>query len=88
MNKWFKVGTNASFAYEDYSEAVDGDYNTVTPISASRFMLPYWNPYASTGAVASINDGTWLGTNVNPLEYQNSNPSDKNRWKIIASAYG
>ena len=88
VNKWFKVGTNASFAYEDYSEAVDGDYNTVTPISASRFMLPYWNPYASTGAVASINDGTWLGTNVNPLEYQNSNPSDKNRWKIIASAYG
>ena len=78
VNKWFKVGTNASFAYEDYSEAVDGDYNTVTPISASRFMLPYWNPYASTGAVASINDGTWLGTNVNPLEYQNSNPSDKN----------
>lgn len=43
VNKWFKVGTNASFAYEDYSEAVDGDYNTVTPISASRFMLPYWN---------------------------------------------
>lgn len=39
VNKWFKVGTNASFAYEDYSEAVDGDYNTVTPISASRFML-------------------------------------------------
>lgn len=25
---------------------------------------------------------------MNPLEYQNSNPSDKNRWKIIASAYG
>ncbi len=35
VNKWFKVGTNASFAYEDYSEAVDGDYNTVT-----QFQLP------------------------------------------------
>ena len=26
VNKWFKVSTNASYAYEDYSEAVDGDY--------------------------------------------------------------
>ena len=43
--------------------------NINTPISASCFMLPYWNSYASTGAVASINDGNfWLGTNVNPLE--------------------
>ncbi len=88
VNNWFKVGTNASFAYEDMTEAVDGDYNTVTPISASRFMLPYWSPYSATGGIANVNDGTWLGTNVNPVEYQNNNPSDKNRWKVIASAYG
>lgn len=87
VNSWFKVGANASFAYEDINEAVDGDYNTVTPISAARFMLPYWNPYTANGGVASVNDGTWLGTNVNPLEYQNNNPSDKSRWKVIASAY-
>lgn len=87
VNDWFKVGTNASFAYENLKEAVDGDYNTVTPISASRFMLPYWNPYSRKGTIASVNDGTWLGTNVNPLEYQTNNPSDKNRWKVIASAY-
>lgn len=88
VNKWFKVGTNASFAYEDISEAVSGDYNSVTPISASRFMLPYWDPYTSTGEIASVNDGTWLGTNVNPLEYMSYNPSDMNRWKVIASAFG
>ena len=88
VNKWFKVGTNASFAYEDINEAVDGDYNTVTPISASRFMLPYWSPYAPDGSVASVSNSTWLGTNVNPLEYQNNNPSDKSRWKVIASAFG
>ncbi len=88
VNSWFKVGTNASFSYEDISEAVDGDYNTVTPISASRFMLPYWNPYTKEGGVASTSDGTWLGTNVNPLEYNYNNPSDKNRWKVIASAFG
>lgn len=88
VNNWFKVGANASFAYEDISEAVDGDYNTVTPISASRFMLPYWNPYTQDGSIASVSAGTWLGTNVNPLEYQVNNPSDKNRWKVIASAFG
>ena len=87
INEWFKIGTNASFAYEDIKEATDGDYNTVTPISASRFMLPYWNPYTSAGNIASVNDGTWLGTNVNPLEYMDTNPSDKNRWKVIASAF-
>lgn len=88
VNKWFKVGTNASFAYEDINEAVDGDYNTVTPISASRFMLPYWNPYTSNGSISTVSDGSWLGTNVNPLEYLSLNPSDKNRWKVIATAYG
>ena len=87
VNQWFKVGTNASFSYEDVNEAVDGEYTTVTPISAARFMLPYWNPYTRDGSVASVSDGTWLGTNVNPLEYQYNNLSDKNRWKVIASAF-
>lgn len=88
VNNWFKVGANASFAYEDINEAADGEYTTVTPISASRFMLPYWNPYNSDGSLASLNDGTWLGTNINPLEWQENNPSDKNKWKILASVFG
>ncbi|MBD3590079.1 TonB-dependent receptor [Bacteroides sp. GM023] len=87
VNKWFKIGTNASFAYEDIQEATSGDYNTVTPISAIHFMLPYWNPYAPDGSIAKVKEGTWLGTNVNPLEYMDANPSDKNNWKIVASAF-
>lgn len=87
INNWFKLGTNASFAYEDIQEAADGEYTSVTPISASRFMLPYWNPYNSDGSTATVSDGSWLGTNVNPLEYQNNNPSGKNRWKVMASAF-
>lgn len=88
VNNWFKVGANAAFAYEDINEATDGEYTTVTPISASRFMLPYWNPYHTDGTLASLSNGTWLGTNVNPLEWQANNPSDKNKWKVMASVFG
>ena len=31
--------------YQDIEQADDGEYRLVTPISAARFMLPYWNPY-------------------------------------------
>lgn len=88
VNNWFKVGANASFAYENINEASDGEYTTVTPISASRFMLPYWNPYDADGNLATLTNGTWLGTNVNPLEWQANNPTDKNKWKVLASVYG
>lgn len=88
VNNWFKVGANAAFAYEDINEAADGEYTTVTPISASRFMLPYWNPYHTDGSLASLTNGTWLGTNVNPMEWQENNPSDKNKWKVMASVFG
>lgn len=87
VNKWIKIGTNASMAYEKISEANAGEYTTVTPISASRFMLPYWNPYNSEGGIASVGDGTWLGTNVNPLEFHVNNPAERNRWKVISSAF-
>lgn len=88
INSWFKVGTNAAMTYEDISEANVGEYTSVTPISASRFMLPYWNPYNEDGSIASVSDGTWLGTNVNPLEFHANNPSNNNRWKVMASAFG
>ena len=60
--KWLKVGTNTMAAYEEAQQADDGSYTTVTPISTCRFMLPYWNPYAKDGSLASLAAGNWAGT--------------------------
>ncbi|MEG1586214.1 MAG: SusC/RagA family TonB-linked outer membrane protein, partial [Bacteroidales bacterium] len=87
VNNWFKIGTNTAFSYEDIMEAEAGDYTTVTPISASRFMLPYWSPFNEDGSIASIADGGWKGTNQNPLEWSNNNPRNVNKAKLIASAF-
>lgn len=88
INSWFKIGTNSAVSYEDISEATSGEYTTVTPISAARFMLPYWSPYKEDGSIASVGDDTWLGTNVNPLEWQANNPTTSNKWKVMANLYG
>lgn len=66
-SKWLKVGTNTMAAYEEAQQADDGSYTTVTPISACRFMLPYWNPYAKDGSLASLAAGNWAGTSENPI---------------------
>lgn len=87
VTDWLKIGTNTAFSYEDFEEADSGQYTTVTPISASRFMLPYWNPYKEDGSIASISDGSWLGTNQNPLEWLENNPRKVNKAKLIASAF-
>lgn len=87
INNWFKVGSNATFAYEKISEAQEGEYTTSTPISASRLMLPYWNPYKEDGSWASAADGSWTGSNVNPMEWQTTNWNDTNKWKVIATAF-
>ena len=87
INNWFKVGSNATFAYEKISEAQEGEYTTSTPISASRLMLPYWNPYKENGSWASAADGSWTGSNVNPMEWQTTNWNDTNKWKVIATAF-
>lgn len=87
INNWFKVGSNATFAYEKISEAQEGEYTTSTPISASRLMLPYWNPYKEDGSWASTADGSWTGSNVNPMEWQTTNWNDTNKWKVIATAF-
>ena len=42
-----KIGTNTLLNYQDIEQADDGEYSVVTPISAARFMLPYWNPLPS-----------------------------------------
>ncbi len=87
VKSWFKIGTNTTFAYEDIREASDGSYTTVTPISASRFMRPYWSPYAEDGSMATLTNGTWLGTNVNPLEWSANNPSTSNKAKLLSTIF-
>ncbi|MDE7128077.1 MAG: TonB-dependent receptor plug domain-containing protein, partial [Bacteroidales bacterium] len=43
MAKWLKMGTNTMLNYQGIAQADEGAYALVTPISAARFMLPYWN---------------------------------------------
>lgn len=86
-NDWLKLGTNTMITKEDFSESVSGSYSTVTPISAARFMLPYWNPYRPDGSLASINDGTWTGLGQNPLEWVENNPYEIRKYKLISSVY-
>ena len=61
MAKWLRMGTNTMFNFQNIEQADEGSYALVTPISASRFMLPYWNPYNADGSLASINKGEWKG---------------------------
>jgi hypothetical protein len=51
------MGSNTMFNYQNISQADEGEYTLVTPVSAARFMLPYWNPYNADGSIASINKG-------------------------------
>lgn len=82
-----KVGTNSMLTYEEYERAEEGSYSLVTPISASRFMLPYWDPYKKDGSLASVNDGSWKGTGENPLEWMDNNPASNKKYKAISSLY-
>ena len=52
-SNWLKIGTNTMMAYEEISQAEEGEPALYTPISGSRFMLPYWNPYNADGSLAS-----------------------------------
>ena len=71
--KWLKIGTNTMLNYQNIEQADDGEYSVVTPISAARFMLPYWNPYRPDGSPASVNDGSWKGDGLNPIEWLDNN---------------
>ena len=85
--KWLKVGTNTMAAYEEAQQADDGSYTTVTPISACRFMLPYWNPYAKDGSLASLAAGNWAGTSENPIVYMGMNPIKNKKYKVLSTMY-
>ena len=86
-SKWLKVGTNTMAAYEEAQQADDGSYTTVTPISACRFMLPYWNPYAKDGSLASLAVGNWAGTSENPIVYMGKNPIRNKKYKVLSTMY-
>ncbi|NDV65163.1 TonB-dependent receptor [Bacteroides sp. 224] len=88
LSSMFKVGANIMLAYEKIHESVSGgDYYTNTPISASRFMLPYVSPYKADGSLASVNDGSWKTVGENPLEWSVNNPYYLKKYKVLASLF-
>jgi TonB-linked SusC/RagA family outer membrane protein len=87
MAEWLKMGTNTMFNYQNIQQADEGAYALVTPISASRFMLPYWNPYKKDGSLASIEDGSWNGQGQNPLEWLENNPLAYKKYKVFTTVF-
>ena len=87
MAKWLKMGTNTMFNYQDIMQADEGAYTLVTPISAARFMLPYWNPYKADGSLASLADGSWRGQGQNPLEWLANNPLTYKKYKLFSTVF-
>lgn len=86
-SSWLKIGTNTMMAYEEVSQAEEGDMALYSPISGSRFMLPYWNPYNEDGSLASENDGTWKGTGQNPIEWMANNPVEHKKYKLLSTVF-
>lgn len=86
-NKWLRIGTNTSLAYSTAHEADYGSYSIVTPISAAKFMLPYWNPYRPDGTFATPGDDYWRGDYDNPLQWAENNPLKRNRMHILSSSF-
>ena len=84
---WLKVGSNTMLNFQNIQQADEGSYTLVTPISAARFMMPYWNPYRKDGSLASINDGSWRGNGQNPLEWLSNNPVTYKKYKLISTIY-
>ena len=82
-SKWLRLGTNTMAVYEQVQQAEDGEYALYSPISASRFMLPYWDPYREDGTVASVGDGSWNGTGQNPLEWMENNRQLNKKYKVL-----
>ena len=85
--EWLKMGTNTMMTYEEVQQADEGAYTLYTPISASRFMLPYWNPYKKDGSIASSKDGSWKGTTQNPIEWMETNPQLMKKYKLLSTVY-
>lgn len=86
-SKWLRVGTNAMIVLEEVRQAEDGEYALYSPISASRFMLPYWNPYREDGSIASEKDGSWKGTGQNPVEWMENNQQLNKKFKTLTTFF-
>ncbi|MBR7128754.1 MAG: SusC/RagA family TonB-linked outer membrane protein, partial [Tidjanibacter sp.] len=84
---WLKLGTNTMLNFQRIEQADDGAYTLVTPISAARFMLPYWNPRREDGSLASIADGSWRGNGQNPLEWLENNPVSFKKYKLMSTVF-
>ena len=84
---WLKIGTQTMLNYQEIQQADEGSYTLVTPISAARFMMPYWDPYKADGSIASIEDGSWKGTGQNPLEWLENNPVEYKKYKLISTLF-
>ena len=87
MCKWLRMGTNTMFNYQNIERSDSGQYTLFTPISAARFMLPYWNPFRPDGNLASINDGSWKGQGQNPLEWIEANPLTYKKYKVFSTIF-
>ena len=85
--KWLKIGTNTMLNYQQIEQADEGAYALETPISAARFMLPYYSPYKADGSLASVNDGSWKGIEVNPIEWLENNPVSFKKYKLLSTFY-
>lgn len=83
-SNWLKVGTNSMVTYEEVEQADAGSYSLSSPISACRFMLPYWNPYNPDGSLATNANGGWTGTTVNPIEWMDNNPVTNKKYKVMS----
>ena len=86
-SNWLKMGTNTMMAYEEVAQAEEGEMALYTPISGSRFMLPYWSPYNKDGSLASQNDGTWTGIGQNPIEWMSNNPVNHKKYKLLSTVF-
>lgn len=84
---WVKLGSNTMLNFQKIQQADEGSYTLVTPISAARFMMPYWNPYRADGSLASISDGSWKGNGQNPLEWLENNPVHYKKYKLISTLF-
>ncbi len=84
---WLKVGSNTMLNFQNIKQADEGAYTLVTPISAARFMMPYWDPYRANGELASIADGSWKGNGQNPLEWLENNPVSYKKYKLMTTVY-
>ena len=86
-SKWLRLGTNTMAVYEEVQQAEDGEYALYSPISASRFMLPYWDPYKEDGSTASQSDGSWKGTGQNPVEWMENNLQLNKKYKVLTTVF-